>query len=273
MSGLVFPSFDPVALSIGPLSIRWYALAYLAGFLLGWVHCRALAKRNPAGPAPQLFDDYLTWAVIGTILGGRLGYVLFYNFDMYLDDPLDALRLWHGGMSFHGGMLGVILSAFLFARKRKIPFLSLTDVLACATPIGLGFGRVANFINGELFGRVVTDDFPLAMAFPHGGPLPRHPSQLYEAGLEGLVLFLILFALSRSRAIRERSGALSGAFLSLYGVFRFSIEFFREPDRQLGFLYAGATMGQLLCLPMMAFGLFLIVRAMRRGAQKEALHA
>lgn len=272
MSGLAFPSFDPVALSIGPLSIRWYALAYMAGFLLGWGHCRQLAKRNPDGPAPALYDDFLTWAVIGTVLGGRIGYVLFYQFDMYMHDPLEALKIWHGGMSFHGGMLGVILSAFLFARRRKVGFFSFTDILACVTPIGLGFGRLANFVNGELFGRVVSSDYPLGMVFPHGGPLPRHPSQLYESGLEGVVLFSILFILSRFQGIRARHGLLSGAFLALYATFRFSMEFFREPDPQLGFLFAGATMGQLLCLPMAAFGLFLIGRAMARGEQKDLAH-
>lgn len=265
MSGLVFPSFDPVAISVGPLTVRWYALAYLSGFLLGWGHCRALAKRYPAGPAPSLYDDFLTWAVIGTVLGGRIGYVLFYQFAMYVREPLEALKIWHGGMSFHGGMLGVILSAYLFARKRGVAFLAFADALACATPIGLGLGRVANFVNGELFGRIASGNVPWAMVFPHGGHLPRHPSQLYEAGLEGLVLFCVLFALSRSAALRARHGLLSGAFLSLYALFRFSMEFFREPDAQLGFLLAGATMGQMLCLPMAAIGLFLIGRSLRKA--------
>ena len=258
---LVFPDFNPVAVSLGPLAIRWYALAYLAGFLLGWRYCLSLAQKNPHGLAPHLFDDYLTWAIIGVILGGRTGYVLFYNAAEYLAHPLEALQVWHGGMSFHGGMLGVIAAAWIFARKHKISFFAFTDILACVTPIGLGLGRLANFVNGELYGRAT--DLPWGVVFPRGGPLPRHPSQIYEAILEGLVLFLVLFFFSRVKTFRERTGFLSGVFLFGYGLFRFSVEFVREPDQQLGFLFAGATMGQLLCLPMMLFGAYLILRSCR----------
>jgi phosphatidylglycerol:prolipoprotein diacylglycerol transferase len=261
---LAFPAIDPVLVHIGPLEIRWYALAYLAGFVLGWRACLRLAQRNAAPPSPGDYDDFLTWAVIGTVLGGRAGYVLFYQFGMYLHAPLEMLKIWHGGMSFHGGMLGVILAAWAFTRRRKIPFFAFADLLACVAPIGLGLGRVANFINGELFGRAT--DAPWGMVFPHGGDLPRHPSQLYEAALEGLLLFLVMMALARVPALRARHGFLSGAFLTGYGLSRLGVEFFREPDAQLGFLFAGATMGQLLCLPMILFGGFLVARAWRKTA-------
>ncbi len=263
-----FPNFDPVAVSLGPLVIRWYALAYLTGFVLGWRWCMAMARQWASSPRPEMYDEFLTWAVLGVILGGRIGYVLFYNGAEYWDHPLEALKVWHGGMSFHGGMSGVIIAAILFTRKKKISFFAFTDLLACVTPIGLGLGRLANFVNGELFGRV-TDE-PWGIVFPRGGDLPRHPSQLYEAGAEGLLLLLILFALSRCEKIRTHHGVLSGAFLLLYGMFRFSIEFFREPDAQLGFLFAGATMGQLLCIPMMIAGICIIIYACRKQVHEPA---
>ncbi len=262
MLALAFPPLDPVAISIGPLAIRWYALAYLAGFIIGWRYCLYLARQNAQGPSPDRYDEFLTWAVIGTILGGRIGYILFYQPEYYLAHPMDMLRVWHGGMSFHGGLIGVLSAAWGYTRKHKISFLSFMDVVACVTPIGLGLGRVANFINGELYGRVA--DVAWAVVFPRGGDMPRHPSQLYEALLEGAVLFLILFLLARQKKIRVRPGFLSGAFLAGYGLFRFGIEFFREPDAQLGFLFAGATMGQLLCIPMFLFGLYLIFHSERR---------
>lgn len=264
MLSLMFPSFDPVLVSVGPFVVRWYALSYLAGFVFAWRYCMMLARQNPSGPTAKQYDDFLTWAVIGTVLGGRLGYVLFYNFEYYLSNPREILEVWHGGMSFHGGMLGVIFAAFLFIRKNKISFFSFTDLLACATPFGLGMGRVANFINGELYGRVT--DVPWGIVFPRGGALPRHPSQLYEALLEGLVLFIILAVMARIPKIREKHGMLSGFFLTGYAIFRFVIEFFREPDSQLGFLFSGATMGQLLCVPMFLFGMFLIIRSARKTA-------
>jgi len=263
MLALAFPAFDPVLVSWGPLTIRWYALAYLAGFVLGWWQCMAMAKRNHTGPQPKAYDDFLTWAVIGTVVGGRLGYVLFYQPDHYAGHLLDAFKIWQGGMSFHGGMMGVIVAALLFVRSRKISFFAFSDLLACVAPIGLGLGRLANFVNGELYGRVT--DVPWGMVFPRGGELPRHPSQFYEATLEGLALYIILFVMARSTFVRHRYGLLSGTFLGLYGVFRFGVEFFREPDAQLGFLYAGATMGQMLCLPMIAFGLYLVWRSLLKG--------
>ncbi len=262
MFAIAFPPIDPVLVTIGPLAIRWYALAYLAGFLFGWWQCLRLARENPTGPTPKDYDDFLTWAVIAVVAGGRIGYALFYQPDHFLENPLALFKVWEGGMSFHGGMLGVILAALWFTRARKIPFFAFSDLLACVTPIGLGLGRLANFVNGELFGR--ETDVPWAFVFPRGGEAPRHPSQLYEAALEGLVLYLVLLFLARLPWVRARDGILSGVFLVLYGAFRFGVEFFRQPDPQLGFLYAGATMGQLLCLPMAAFGLYVIVRAIRK---------
>lgn len=266
MFALAFPPLDPVALALGPIVIRWYALAYLAGFVLGWRYCLYLARVNPKGPTPQQYDDFLTWAVLGTVIGGRLGYILFYQSDYYFAHPLEMLKVWHGGMSFHGGMLGVVAAAWLFTRRLHIGFFSFTDVLACVTPIGLGFGRLANFVNGELYGRAT--DVPWAIVFPRGGDVPRHPSQLYESFMEGAVLLIIMALLARRETWRARPGFLSGCFLFLYGVFRFTLEFFREPDAQLGFLWFGATMGQLLCIPMILFGLYLILRSERRAARR-----
>ncbi|NBX04384.1 MAG: prolipoprotein diacylglyceryl transferase, partial [Alphaproteobacteria bacterium] len=198
------------------------------------------------------------WAVVGIVLGGRLGYVLFYKPEYYFENPGQILHLWEGGMSFHGGMLGVIFAFYLFARKYHIHFMALIDLITCATPIGLFLGRIANFINGELYGRVTASS--LGMMFPNGGPLPRYPSQLFEAALEGLVLFaLMMYFLKKTRA-RDKVGLLSGLFLLFYGLARTTCEFFREPDAQLGFLYAGATMGQLLCVPMILGGFYLIFR-------------
>lgn len=264
MLALAFPAIDPVLISFGPIAIRWYAISYLAGFVLGWWYCMVLARANAAGPTSKDYDDFLAWAVIGTVLGGRLGYVLFYQFDYYLNAPLEVFYVWHGGMSFHGGLLGMLAATWFFIRQRKLHYFAFTDILACATPIGLGFGRIANFINGELFGRVTEASW--GVVFPRGGNLPRHPSQLYEAFLEGLVLFIVLAVLARIPALRKKEGFLSGIFLILYAIFRFGVEFFREPDEQLGFLFGGATMGQLLSLPVFIFGIILIIRAQRRAA-------
>ena len=258
-----FPMIDPVLIAVGPLAIRWYSLAYIAGILIGWRYILGLAARKPGGiDAPVIergaIDDLIVWLVLGIILGGRLGYVLFYKPGYYLANPIEAAYVWQGGMSFHGGALGVILARVLFCRKREISLLPLADLVACAAPIGLFFGRIANFINGELFGR--PSDVAWAMVFPRGGPEPRHPSQLYESLAEGLVLFLVLAALWRFTQLRDRPGALSGAFLLGYGVFRMFVEQFREPDAHLGFLMGGATMGQILSLPLVAAGAWLLVR-------------
>lgn len=259
MLAIPFPTIDPVFISVGPLEIRWYALAYVLGFVVGIWLCKRLAELVKQGPTAKDYDDFMVWAIIGTILGGRLGYVLFYQFEYYLSQPLEALQIWHGGMSFHGGMLGVIIATWLFVKSRKLSFLAFSDVLACVTPIGLGLGRLANFVNGELYGRVT--DVSWGVVFPGGGDLARHPSQLYEATLEGVILFGIMMILVRVPFIYKRPGFLSGIFLSTYAIMRFGVEFFREPDEQLGFLFAGATMGQLLSIPMFLFGEYLSTRA------------
>jgi len=259
---LPFPAFDPVLIQVGPLAIRWYALAYIAGILLGWAYVRRLAALPPPTMPRERVDDLVVWLTLGIIVGGRLGYVLFYKPGYYLEHLAEIPAVWQGGMSFHGGMLGVLVAGWLFCRKYDLPVLRVGDAVACAVPIGLFFGRIANFVNGELFGR--PTDVPWAVVFPHGGPEPRHPSQLYQAGLEGLLLGLLLFALSRSEAVRSRPGLLGGTFLAGYAVARAIGELFREPDAFLGFLIGGATMGQLLSLPMLALGLYLVARALRR---------
>ena len=259
---LPFPIIDPVAIELGPIVIRWYALAYLTGFIAGWRYSVWLARRVPLRPDARDMDDYLTWAVIGTIIGGRLGYVLFYNLPHFMENPLDIVVTWRGGMSFHGGLLGVVLATVLFSRRRRINPLAVGDLVAAAAPIGIFFGRVANFINGELYGR--PTDLAWGMVFPTADDQPRHPSQLYEAALEGLVLFVVLAVLARQSEIRRRPGLLSGVFLTGYGGFRFLVEFVREPDPQLGMLLVGTTMGQLLSLPMIAIGLWLALRAWSR---------
>jgi phosphatidylglycerol:prolipoprotein diacylglycerol transferase len=255
-----FPSIDPVAISLGPFAIRWYALAYIVGLLMGWRYCLALAGRSPQLVARRDVDDFLVWATLGVVLGGRIGYVLFYQPGYYIHHPIEALYVWHGGMSFHGGALGVTIAIILFTRARRIPLLAFSDIIAEAIPIGLFFGRIANFINGELYGR--PSNVAWAMIFPNGGPVPRHPSQLYEAFCEGLVLFLLLFVAERLDA-RLRSGLVTGLFLAGYAILRMSGEFFREPDPQLGFLIFGATMGQLLSIPLLLAGVLIIAWALR----------
>lgn len=261
MLAVAFPVIDPVAFAVGPLAVRWYALAYLAGFLLGWRYCLHLADRRGGRPDATDFDDFLTWAVIGVVLGGRVGYVLFYNLPYYASNPLEALQVWHGGMSFHGGLLGVVAAIVLFCLRRGLSPFAFGDLIACATPIGLFFGRLANFVNGELYGRAAPD-FEWATVFPRDPlQIPRHPSQLYEAALEGLLLFVVLAILARRPSIAARPGLMCGIFFIGYGLSRSLVEFFREPDAQLGFLWGGATMGQLLCVPMIAVGVWLAARA------------
>lgn len=263
LPAIPFPVIDPVAVAIGPFAIRWYALAYIAGILLGWKYAVWLAKRRPVFFEAKLIDDLVFYATLGIVLGGRLGYVLFYNPAYYFSHPLEIFMVWQGGMSFHGGFLGVVVATALFARKVGAPMLAIGDLVAAAAPIGLFFGRIANFINGELFGRAAPD-VPWAMAFPHGGPIPRHPSQLYEATLEGLVLFVLLFLLARRESIRRKPGIIIGAFFAGYGIARTICEFFREPDVQLGFILPHVTMGQILSLPMIVVGTAIILWAMRR---------
>lgn len=257
---LQFPAIDPVIVQIGPFALRWYGMMYLFGFLIAYLLIRTLARRRqlPLGQDGQ--SDLLFYCVLGVILGARLGYVLFYNAAYYLQHPLQSFSVWEGGMSFHGGLLGVVLATLIFARRRKLSALLLGDILTTSAALGLGLGRIGNFINGELWGRVTS--VPWAMVFPAAGPEPRHPSQLYEAALEGPVLFAVLWWLHRRQAAH---GVPLFTFFLLYGLFRFIVEFFRQPDAHLGFLWAGATMGQLLCLPMMVIGASGIVLCRRRG--------
>jgi phosphatidylglycerol:prolipoprotein diacylglycerol transferase len=264
-----FPAIDPVAIAVGPFVVRWYALAYLAGLLIGWRYCLILADRPPRLVERRDIDDFLVWATLGVVLGGRIGYVLFYQPGYYLQHPLEALYLWHGGMSFHGGALGVTIAIILFARARLRPIFALSDIIVEAIPIGLFFGRIANFINSELFGR--ETDVPWAMVFPNGGPMARHPSQLYEAVCEGLLLFLLLL-FAEHRGVRQRPGIITGLFLIGYAVARMSGELFRQPDAQLGFLVFGTTMGQLLSIPVLIAGIVLILWAFRRPALPAAAH-
>jgi len=257
-----YPAIDPVAIRIGPISIYWYALAYLTGLLVGWRYIFWLNRQPPMVMSREAVDDLLLWIILGVVLGGRIGYVLFYKPAFYFENPLQIFLLQRGGMSFHGGLLGVGIATAWFARRRAIRFLTLADLVATAAPIGLFLGRLANFVNGELYGRVT--DVPWAMVFPGGGPLPRHPSQLYEATLEGLVAFILLFLLVRLTRIREWPGALSGVFLVWYALARIFVELFRQPDAYFpnhGFFLGGVTMGQILSLPVLAFGLWLIWRA------------
>ena len=259
-SALTYPEIDPILVEIGPVAIRWYSLAYLAGWFLGWAYMLKLIKAKGAPCTKDQVADFAFWAMLGTILGGRLGYVLFYNFSFYLEHPGKIFALWDGGMSFHGGFLGVALGTWYFCNRSKVPFLRFADVVACVAPIGLFLGRIANFINGELFGRVT--DSPLGMVFPDGGPLPRHPSQLYEASLEGIGLFLLLSFLYYFTSARQKPGLIAGTFLIGYSVSRTIVENFRQPDSQLNFLWGTdfLTMGQLLSVPMVLVGLYLIFR-------------
>jgi phosphatidylglycerol---prolipoprotein diacylglyceryl transferase len=258
MFAIPFPVIDPVALQIGPVAIRWYALAYIAGIVSGWRYALTLCRQMPELVTPKQMDDFIVWLTLGIVLGGRVGYVVFYNPMYFIAHPLDIPAVWRGGMSFHGGLMGVLLAIGLFARYHGMKYFALSDIVAVCVPFGLFFGRMANFINGELFGRVT--DVSWAMVFPHGGPLPRHPSQLYEAFLEGIVLFAVLWLMIRLGA-RRRVGLISGMFLVGYGVARFAVEFAREPDEQLGYLTLGLTMGQLLCIPMILLGILIMLRS------------
>ena len=259
MLAIAFPAIDPVIFEIGPFAIRWYALAYIAGLFAAFWYARWMVKHPPALMTPVQVDDFFLWAMGGVILGGRLGYVVFYKPLEYLDQPLNILKTWEGGMSFHGGLLGVVFTIILYARHIGVDKWYLADLAACTSPIGLALGRLANFVNGELWGRAAPD-VPWAMVFPGAGPEPRHPSQLYQAALEGS-LVVVAYLLWRNEKIRNRPGILTGAFWIGYGVFRIVVEFFREPDAYLGFLIGGATMGQLLSVPMVLFGIYSIWRA------------
>ncbi|MDY0268386.1 prolipoprotein diacylglyceryl transferase [Trichloromonas sp.] len=259
----VFPQIDPVIFQVGPLAVRWYGLMYLLGFIGAYFVIRHLAQRRNLDLSPDQLSDLLFYGVLGVILGGRLGYTLFYNFAYYFRHPLEVFSVWEGGMSFHGGLLGVVVAALIYCRRRCLPTFLVGDILVTAAPVGLGLGRVGNFINGELWGRVTSH--PWGMVFPDAGLDPRHPSQLYEAVGEGPLLFLLLYGLHR---LKVPHGVVFFSFFFAYGAIRFVLEFFRQPDAHLGFLWGGATMGQLLCLPMIFFGgIGLIVVLKRKGRQ------
>jgi phosphatidylglycerol:prolipoprotein diacylglycerol transferase len=270
---IAFPKFNPVALALGPIEIRWYALAYIGGIVLGWLYARALVKSEKlwGGPAPislvQL-DDFILWVTVGIIVGGRTGYVLFYNPQFFIEHPAAILKLWEGGMSFHGGFLGCVAAVMWFARRNGIPTLSLGDIVTAVAPIGLLLGRIANFINSELWGRVADPSLPWAVYFPNGGPDPRHPSQLYQAALEGILLFTVLAVMVQMGALK-RPGLILGSFTAIYAVARIIGEMFRQPDAQLGFLWGGLTMGMLLSVPMIVAGVILIVLAWRKDTAKS----
>jgi len=253
---MVMPQIDPVFLRLGPLEFRWYGLMYIIGFIAAYFVVLAGVKREQIGLTKDDVADLIFTVALGVILGGRSGYILFYNLSYYLDHPLRVFAVWEGGMSFHGGMAGTILAGLYFVRKKKVPFFRMADIVTPTGPIGLGLGRIGNFINGELYGRVT--DVPWGMVFPTGGDLPRHPSQLYEALLEGPVTLLIVWMLGR-RARPE--GVIFWSFIALYGLFRFFVEFFREPDQQIGYLFGFFSMGQLLSLPMLLLGLVMIWRS------------
>lgn len=267
---LPFPNIDPVIISIGPFDVRWYGLAYVTGILLGWYYARLLLVRhnlwpNNSEPMKMIdLDDFILWAAIGIVIGGRLGYILFYDFAAIFENPVRIIEVWNGGMSFHGGVLGTTAAMILFAYLRKFGTWSLFDIVCAAAPIGIFFGRIANFINGELWGRLSAA--PWAFVFPEGGPFPRHPSQLYEALLEGVLLFAVLALLCIKFKLLKKPGFIAGAFIAGYGMSRIFVEFFREPDAHIGFLYGGwLTMGMLLSLPLLAVGLWGMLTASSRG--------
>lgn len=257
---LSYPNINPVALDLGFIQIYWYGLMYLIGIGGAWWLARRRLAQFDSSWTNDKLADLVFWVAMGVIVGGRLGYVLFYDLPAYVADPLKILRVWEGGMSFHGGLLGVMLATWWFGRRNGKSFFQLMDFIAPLVPIGLGAGRIGNFINSELWGKVT--DVPWAMVFPNGGPDPRHPSQLYQAALEGVALFIILWLYSRKP---RPTMAVSGMFALCYGIFRFIVEFVRVPDAQLGYLAFGwLTMGQLLCLPMILGGIALMVWAYRR---------
>ena len=255
-----FPHIDPVFLRLGPLEFRWYGLMYILSFIAAYFLIRSGVRRKKLPLSQDDVADLLFVLALGVILGGRFGYVLFYNLGYYISQPLKIFAVWEGGMSFHGGFLGVICAAFWYSRKKKIGFLELTDLCIITVPIGLGLGRLGNFINGELYGRVTS--VPWGVIFPGGGPLPRHPSQLYEAILEGPLIFAVLWLLRR----KERpTGVLFWTFIAMYGAARSFVELFREPDTQIGYLFGMLSMGQVLSLPMLLIGIAMIGAALRKG--------
>lgn len=264
MNGLDFPQISPIIFSIGPLDIRWYSMAYLVGILIGWWLINRNVKKYDLNLSKENIEDFVFYLTLGIVIGGRLGYVLFYGGTAFWMNPLQVFEVWKGGMSFHGGALGVIAATYLFARKINHKFLALTDLVVLYAPIGIFFGRLANFINDELWGRVT--DVPWAIKFPHGGYLPRHPSQLYEAFFEGIVMFVVLNSLWRSAWVRTHQGVVSSLFVILYGIFRISMEQFREPDIQMGYFFTYFTMGQILSVPLILLGAVVLYFVSRKKA-------
>lgn len=262
MSGLEYPAISPIIFSVGPIAIRWYSMAYLVGIIAAWFLVARNIKKFNLPITKAALEDIVFYVTLGIILGGRLGYVLFYGQSIFWQHPLEIFAIWHGGMSFHGGIIGVIIAIYLVCKKYGYKFLSITDLAALYAPIGIFLGRLANFTNDELWGRV--SNVPWAIKFPSGGYLPRHPSQLYEACLEGILLFIILNMLWQNRYVRQHRGFVSGVFLIGYGCFRAFVEQFREPDAQLGFIFYHITMGQLLSLPFIILGAFVLYKAVKR---------
>lgn len=259
MTGLAYPEISPIIFQIGPFALRWYSMAYLIGILFGWWLAAKRIKKYSIPLSKNNLEDIVFYFTLGVILGGRLGYVIAYGNGSFWENPLEIFAIWHGGMSFHGGILGVIIALYFAAKHIHFPFLRLTDLASPLVPLGIFLGRLANFVNDELWGR--TTDVAWAIRFPRGGYLPRHPSQLYEACLEGIVLFIILNLLWQSKRCREKQGFISGCFLLGYAFFRTVLEQFREPDAQIGFLWGGLTMGQMLSVPAVLGGIYLILRA------------
>ena len=262
-----FPNINPVALDLGLLQIRWYAISYITGILLSWFFILKIIKIKKIEIDNQTISELISNCIIGIILGGRLGYVTFYNYEYFSDNILEIFKIWNGGMSFHGGLIGVVIAVIYTSKRSKTSLMLLADLVAIVSPVGIFFGRIANFVNGELYGRVTTH--PFGIIFPNGGNIPRHPSQLYEAFFEGFLLFLILLILLQFNKIIKSSGVLASCFISIYGFFRFFIEFFREPDNHIGLLYLDLSMGQFLCLPMILIGVFFIIFSYKRTIFKS----
>lgn len=259
-----FPNIDPVIFKIGSFSLRWYALAYLAGIVSAWGLIKLNIKKYALNISSEQLDDLVFYTTLGIIIGGRLGYIVCYGDSYFWHNPLEILAIWHGGMSFHGGLIGVIVGLYYFAYKYKHPYLQITDLVSLYVPIGIFLGRLANFVNGELWGRITN--VPWAVKFPEGGYFPRHPSQIYEALTEGVLMFIVLNILWRKEYVRVHHGIISAMFLIIYGISRISMEFFREPDRQLGFIIGHITMGQILSLPFLLLGFYILHKSIK---QKE----
>lgn len=256
MTGFEFPAISPVIFAIGPIAVRWYSMAYLIGIVVAWLLILRLIKKYDLPLTRQQVEDTVFFTTIGIVVGGRLGYVLFYGGEYYLQNPLKIFAIWQGGMSFHGGAIGAVMGILYTAYSRKVNFWLLTDMAALFAPIGIFLGRIANFINDELWGRIT--DVPWAVRFPSGGFLPRHPSQLYEAVAEGLVIFIVLNLLWKNQKIRKNNGIISALFVIMYGFFRMVLEYYRQPDEQLGFFFGYITMGQILSFPVLLFGFALL---------------